>query len=75
MADYEGVSRRFQEGFSAFEWERRMTAAAKVLATEITHETLVRNPDFIAQVAGRIDEEALLEKRYVFISVNPVLAE
>jgi hypothetical protein len=31
----------------------------------------VRNPDFIQAIANRVDDEAILEKRYVFLSVNP----
>ena len=50
---------------------KTLKAASTVLQEELQHETLVKNPDFVQAVARRIDEEALLEKRYIFISVNP----
>lgn len=75
MPDYESVSRRFLEGFNRFAMAKKTAAARAVLKTEITHETLVRNPDFIDAIARRVEDEALLEKRYIFLSVNPEAVE
>lgn len=75
MPDYESVSRRFLEGFTRFAEAKKLDGVRAVLKTEITHETLVRNPDFIQAIAGRVADEALLEKRYIFISVNPEAQE
>lgn len=72
MADYAGIRQRFEEGFAAFVNSTTLAAARAVLRDELPQaETLVDNSDFVHLVAGRIDEEALLEKRYIFISVNP----
>ncbi len=75
MPDYEAVSRRFLEGFHPFAMSKKTAAVRAVLKTEITHETLVRNPDFIDAIARRVEDEALLEKRYIFLSVNPEAVE
>jgi hypothetical protein len=71
MADYEGISRRFLQGFDGFVTAKKYQAVRAVLKEEIQHETLVNNPDFINAIVNRMDDESVLEKRYVFISVNP----
>jgi hypothetical protein len=70
MPDYEGVSRRFQQGFESFVTAKKYQAVRAILREEVQHETLVKNPEFIQAIVNRVDEEALLEKRFIFISVN-----
>jgi hypothetical protein len=71
MPDYDDIRARFEHGFSGFVAAKKLEAVKAILPEEIPNETLVRNPDFIEAIAGRVDDEALLEKRYVFISLNP----
>lgn len=72
MPDYNDIRARFEQGFSGFVFAKKLEAVKAILPEEITHETLVKNPDFIQAIARRVDDEALLEKRYIFISVNPM---
>lgn len=71
MPDYEGVSRRFLQGFESFVSAKKYQAARDILREDVRHETLVKNPDFIEAIVKQMDDEALLEKRYIFISLNP----
>lgn len=71
MPNYEDVRARFEQGFGGFISAKKLAAVQAVLPEEIQSETLVKNPDFIQAIANRVDDEAVLEKRYVFISVNP----
>jgi len=71
MPDFEGVSRRFLQGFEAFITAKKYQAVRAVLNDEIQHEALRKNPDFITAIVNRMDDESVLEKRYIFISLNP----
>lgn len=71
MSNYEEIRARFEQGFSGFVTAKKLEAVKAILPEEITHETLVKNPDFIQAIANRVDDEAMLEKRYIFISLNP----
>ncbi len=71
MSDYDEIRARFEQGFSGFVAAKKLEAVTAIISDEIPSETLVKNPDFIQAIANRVDDEALLEKRYVFISVNP----
>jgi len=70
MPDYDGISRRFQQGFESFVTAKKYQAVRAILREEVQHETLVKNPELIQAIVNRVDEEALLEKRFIFISVN-----
>lgn len=70
MPDFEGISRRFRQGFEGFVMAKKYQAVRAILREEVQHETLVKNPEFIQAMVNRVDEEALLEKRFIFISVN-----
>lgn len=74
MPDYEGISRRFLQGFEPFITAKKYQAARAILKEDACHETLVKNPDFIDAIVKRMDDEAILEKRYIFISLNPQVA-
>ncbi len=71
MADYDGISQRFLQGFGSFITAKKYQAVCAVLKEEIQHESLVKNPDFVTAIVNRMDDEAVLEKRYIFLSVNP----
>lgn len=71
MTDYEGISQRFLQGFDSFVTAKKYQAVCAVLKEDIQHETLVKNPDFVTAIVNRMDDEAVLEKRYIFLSVNP----
>jgi len=71
MPDYEGISRRFLQGFEGFVSAKKYQAVRAILREEVQHETLVKNPELIEAIVNRLDEEAIMEKRYIFISVNP----
>lgn len=70
IPDFESVKQRFEDSFQAFVRDKKYTAAAEAIREEFGKESLVRNEDFVNQVADRIEDEALVEKRFVFISVN-----
>ncbi len=70
MPDIEGISRRFLQGFGAFITAKKYQAVRAVLKEEIQNESLKKNPDFINAIVNRMDDESVLEKRYIFISLN-----
>jgi hypothetical protein len=70
MPDYDGISRRFQQSFESFVTAKKYQAVRAILREEVQHESLVKNPELIQAIVNRVDEEALLEKRFIFISVN-----
>jgi hypothetical protein len=70
MPDYDGINRRFQQGFESFVTAKKYQAVRAILREEVQHESLVKNPELIQAIVNRVDEEALLEKRFIFISVN-----
>lgn len=71
MPDFEGISRRFLQGFESFITAKKYQAVRAVLKDEIQQSRLSNNPDFINAIVNRMDDESVLEKRYIFISVNP----
>ncbi|HEY9744949.1 MAG TPA: hypothetical protein V6C99_01890 [Oculatellaceae cyanobacterium] len=71
MPNYAEIRDRFEQGFEEFVSAKKLAAVKAILPEEIPSETLVCNEDFIQAIAKRVDDEAILEKRYIFISVNP----
>ncbi len=71
LPEYDGTRRRFEEGFFRFVSLKKDQAARIVLTEEAPGETVVKNPDFIAAVASRVPDDAVVEKRYVFLAFNP----
>lgn len=72
MPGYADIRARFEQNFQNFVDAKKLQAVHAVLKEEFTGtEKIVKNPDFIQAIANRVDDEALLEKRYIFISVNP----
>lgn len=70
MPDFEGISRRFLQGFGSFITAKKYQAVRAVLKEEIQHSALSNNPDFISAIVNRMDDESVLEKRYIFLSLN-----
>lgn len=70
IPDSERLLKRFEETYSRFMDEKKQTAAEEALREEFGNRPLTRNQDLINRVAGAIDDEALAEKRFVFLSVN-----
>lgn len=72
LPDYEGVSRRFLGDFQAFVAAKKDQAVQRYLKDELPEGSgLTQDPDFVAAVVRNLDEEGLLEKPYIFISINP----
>ena len=68
---FEGVKRRFEQGFAQLEAKRRRTAVIHILREEFLSEHLINNDHFIDAVIHRIESTDTDERPYVFISVNP----
>ncbi len=75
IADYEGIRSRFLQDFEAFVQAKKAQAVEKVLQNEIRHETLRNNPDFVQAIINRISDEAVIEKPYIFLSINSKLED
>lgn len=71
LDEYELIADRFQEGFEAFVQDKLMEATKDVISQEWGHPAFAANEDFMQSVIDRIDRSALLEKRFVFVSLNP----
>jgi hypothetical protein len=71
LPDYPGIRERFLAGFEPFVSSKKLEAVARLLPQELLQENLAHSPEFQAAVAQRLDSEALLEKPYVFVSLNP----
>lgn len=70
IPDAENIERRFKDSFDAFVRDAKRTAAVETIHRELTDLQVLKNEHFIDQVAQTIDDEALIEKRFIFISVN-----
>lgn len=75
IAGYEDMRRRFMDGFEAFVNQKKLDGARKVLRDELGESVLAKNEDFVQAVAAQVNDEALIEKPYIFLSVNPKLHE
>ena len=71
LPEYAETRQRFEAGFGRFVTLKKEQAVCLLLPQELSSETLVRNLDFIQAIASRVDDEAILEKRYIFLSLNP----
>lgn len=71
MPDYEGIRQRFLQGFDSFVAAKKYQAVRAVLQDETSSQTLASNPGFVADIVRHVDDEALLEKPYIFLSVTP----
>ncbi len=68
---FEGVKRRFEQGFAQLEAKRRRAAVIHILREEFLSEHLINSDHFIDAVIHRIEATDTDERPYVFISVNP----
>lgn len=75
LPEYEGTRHRFEEGFHRFVTLKKEEAVRLVLREEVPSESLVKNPDFIDAIVNNVEDEAIVEKRYIFLSLNPELPE
>ena len=70
MPDFDEISRRIQQGYASFVTAKKYQAVRALLREEIQPESLAHNPEFIQAIVSCLDEEGLLEKRNIFLSVN-----
>ncbi len=70
ITDETGIGTRFLEGFSQFLEEEKEKAVVTLLREEFPH--LSDDENFIKQVVENLDEEIIEEKRFVFLSINPL---
>ncbi len=70
IPNFEDIKQRFEKSFQAFVQDKKYTAAAEAIRDEFGKESLVQNEDFVNRVVDHMDDETLVEKRFVFISVN-----
>jgi len=70
MPDFEGISRRFLQDFEAFVQQKKVSAVKAVLKQELSASVLSESENLVQAIVANLDEEALLEKRYIFLSVN-----
>lgn len=74
LAEYEAVSRRFSQEFPSFVAAKKYQAVCKVVKEDVQLDMLKNNPTFIHSIVQRMDDESILEKSYIFISLNPQMA-
>lgn len=74
LADYEAVSRRFQEGYPAFVASKKYQSVCQVVKEDVQLDALKNNLDFINAIVQRMDDESILEKSYIFLSLNPQMS-
>lgn len=71
MPGYLEIRERFEKSFESFEEKKKVQAVIAALKDELPEWQVANNPAFINAIAANVDEEALLEKRFIFLSVNP----
>lgn len=71
MSDYTGIRQRFIQGFADFIITKKQEAIHRILSDEILNETLVNCRNFSAAILRCLENEALAEQRFIFLSVNP----
>ncbi len=70
LSGYAEIRERFEQSFQDFVSHKKLLAAQAVLRDEIQSANIANNSDFIKAVAARVDEESIIEKRYIFLSLN-----
>ena len=68
---YEGIRRRFMDGFGTFVSQKKHAAVAQVLKDELGANAMSESENLMAAVMNRLEDEALIETPYVFIAINP----
>lgn len=71
LPDYQGIKERFEGNFTAFVREKKLKAVISALQEEFGPTIVLDKPQLVQDVIERLDDAALGEKPYVFISVNP----
>lgn len=75
LPEYEGTKQRFLEGFPHFVREKKIAAVIKALEEELGNDIVLKDPKLVMAVSQRVDDSALVEKPYVFISVDTAPAD
>jgi len=70
LPEYPSIRERFLNGFESFVLTKKNEAVQKALPQEMNNLLLLHCPNFKKAVINQLDCEALLEKPYIFISVN-----
>jgi hypothetical protein len=70
LPEYPSIRERFLSGFNSLVLDKKHEAVQQALPTEINNTVLLHCPSFKAAVIKQLDNEALLEKPYIFISLN-----
>lgn len=71
LDEYEDVSARFLRAFESFTARKRERAVDEVILAEFGPSRLSNSRHFAKQVETHVDDEALIEKPVVFVSINP----
>lgn len=72
IEDAEGIQERFVQGFSALLRDKKAEAVIQTLAEDLQDQKFSRNEDFVQRVIDNLDDAALAEKPYLFLSVSPI---
>lgn len=68
LDDTTGVGERFKQGFQQFIQSKKHQAVVNLLKDELPH--LADDPKFIEKVMNRLGDDAVEEKRFVFLVLN-----
>lgn len=71
LPEFDSVRERFETEFPAFVREQKIKAVIEALQEELGAASTLQMPKLVSDVMKRLDDTALIEKPYVFISVNP----
>ena len=70
LPDYEGVKNRFLTGFNQFVSSKKYQAIVKALQEELGPAYPEDDAALIASVSKRLNDNALIEKPFLFLAVD-----
>jgi len=70
FASLDEVGSRFEQGFQSLLTQKKLDAVLHLLNADCAGWQVVKNPAFIQQVVYAVNDEALQEQPYTFISLN-----
>jgi len=75
LPDFDSVRNRFESGFASFVLLKKSQAINALIKDELPGKRIADNRAFVSEVIRRLPDEALTEKRYIFLSLNPALRQ
>ncbi len=73
IPDADEIQCRFKETFSTFLFQKKRQAVLAALPIELRNPCFARNEAFVQRVVSTLRDEALEEKPFIYLTVDPTV--